>query len=99
MRCLGPAEPTFEVDAREVSQPGEGEELTSPYLERELLDLESWARDALALTLPNALLCREDCPGLCPVCGANLAEAGPDHVHERSPDPRWAKLSELRFDD
>ncbi len=98
MRCLGPASPTFEVDAREVSQPGEGEELTSPYLKREELDLGSWARDALALTLPNAVLCREDCAGLCPVCGVKLDDVGPDHAHESGPDPRWAKLSELRFD-
>jgi uncharacterized protein len=98
MRCLGPAGPSFEVDAREVSQPGEEEELSSPYVTHELLDLGSWARDALALTLPNALLCREDCPGLCPVCGMNLDQAGPEHAHERGPDPRWAKLSELRLD-
>src|SRR5205807_1637239 len=40
MRCLEPASPTFGVDAREVSQPGEeGEELASPYVERDLLDL------------------------------------------------------------
>lgn len=99
MRCLGAAGPSFEVDAREVSQPGEGEELSSPYLERELLELEAWARDALALTLPSVLLCQPDCAGLCPECGIRLAEAGPDHTHERPPDARWAKLSELRFDD
>ena len=48
--------------------------------------------------VPANLLCREDCAGLCPVCGANLNEAGPDHHHEREPDPRWAALSELRFE-
>lgn len=98
MRCLAEAESAFDVDAREVWQPGGGEELSSPYLDRQVLDLEGWARDALALALPPALLCREDCPGLCPVCGVNLDEAGPGHRHEPSPDPRWAKLSELRFD-
>ncbi len=98
MRCLADAEPSFDVDAREVSQPGGGEELSSPYLEREELDLGAWARDALGLALPVVLLCREDCAGLCPVCGVNLDEAGPGHQHERSADPRWAKLSELRFD-
>lgn len=98
MRCLEPATPTFQVDAREVSQPGQGEELESPYIEDEVLDLAAWARDALALTLPEKLLCRADCAGLCAVCGADLNAAGPDHGHEREPDPRWAKLSELRFD-
>ena len=63
-----------------------------------VIDLRAWARDALALTVPTQVLCRADCAGLCPVCGADLNEAGPDHGHEREPDPRWAKLSELHFD-
>ena len=98
MRCLGAAAPSFDIDAREISQPGEGDDLTSPYLQNEVLDLHSWARDALALALPAVLVCREDCRGLCPVCGVNLDEAGRDHAHERPMDSRWAKLSELRFD-
>ena len=98
MRCLEQASPLFAVDAREVSQPGGGDELTSPYVDGEELDLHAWARDALALALPTTLLCRADCAGLCPVCGADLNTAGPAHVHEREPDPRWAKLSELRFE-
>ena len=98
MRCLETASPTFDVDAREVSQPGEGEELISPYIENDILDLHAWARDALALVLPAKLLCREDCAGLCAVCGADLNAAGPGHQHEPAPDPRWAKLSELRFE-
>jgi uncharacterized protein len=98
MRCLEPASPRFEVDAREVQQPGGGEELSSPYLDDAGdLDLEAWARDALALALPGQIACREDCRGLCPQCGANL-NRDPEHAHERDPDPRWAKLSEIRFD-
>jgi uncharacterized protein len=88
----------FEVLAREVSQPGEGEELESPYVQDGVLDLKAWARDALALTIPTQILCRPDCAGLCPVCGTDLNEAGPEHAHEQEPDPRWAKLSELHFD-
>jgi uncharacterized protein len=98
MRCLEPAEPVFAVDAREISQPGEAEELSSPYVEGGVLDLQGWARDALALALPTQILCRLDCAGLCPVCGENLNTAGAEHTHERGPDPRWAKLSELKFD-
>jgi uncharacterized protein len=98
MRCLDGASPEFEVDAREVSQPGGGEELSSPYLgDDEVLDLAGWARDALALALPAQLTCREDCAGLCGQCGANLNE-DPEHHHDPAPDPRWAKLGELKFD-
>lgn len=98
MRCLEPAAPAISVDAREVDQPGDVEELSSPYVDDEVLDLHAWARDALALALPAQLLCRADCAGLCAVCGVDLNEAGPDHAHERSPDPRWAKLLELKLD-
>jgi uncharacterized protein len=99
MRCLEDAgrAPT-EIDAREVDQPGGGEDLTSPYLEGTELDLAAWARDALVLALPTAIVCSDDCRGLCGVCGENLNTAGEDHHHEAAPDPRWAKLGELKFE-
>jgi uncharacterized protein len=98
MRCLADAELPVEVDVREIEQPGGGDELSSPYVVDEELDVAAWARDAIVLALPAQVLCRPDCAGLCPVCGENLNEAGPDHAHESAPDPRWAKLSELKFD-
>jgi uncharacterized protein len=98
MRCLKDAARQIEVDAREVEVPGGGEELSSPYVTDEGLDLAGWARDAFALALPTQVLCREECAGLCPVCAADLNEAGPDHAHERSPDPRWDKLRELKIE-
>ncbi len=99
MRCLEPAAPELVVDAREVDKPGGGEELESPYVEAEVLDLRSWARDAFVLALGGEqVLCRPDCAGLCPVCGEDLNLAGLDHVHEREPDPRWAKLHEIKLD-
>ena len=99
MRCLEPAEPRFEVDAREVEQPGAGDdELSSPYVNDEgELDVAGWARDALALTLPAQITCRAECAGLCAQCGANLND-DPDHAHDAEPDARWAKLSEIRFE-
>ena len=97
-RCLEAATPRVEVDAREVDQPGGGDELSSPYMQGGDLDVHAWARDALALALPSQILCREDCAGLCPICGADLNAAGPDHGHESTPDPRWSKLDELRFE-
>jgi uncharacterized protein len=108
MRCLEAAAPTFQIDVREVSQPNEArgrgkredenDDLISPYVEDGVLDLRAWARDALSLSLPANLLCRDDCAGLCPVCGANLNDAGAGHRHDREPDPRWAALSKLRFE-
>ena len=46
---------------------------------------------------PAQITCRPDCAGLCAQCGANLNE-DPEHAHEREPSPRWAKLSELKFE-
>ena len=98
MRCLNAAGPSVEVEAREVDRPGEGEELESPYVRYETLDLAAWARDAFALAAPVKVLCREDCAGLCPVCAADLNEAGTEHRHETAPDSRWAKLRELKLE-
>jgi uncharacterized protein len=97
MRCLEAADPVTFVDAREIDQPGGGEELTSPYVDGDDLDLRAWARDAYALALPTQVLCRPECLGLCPQCGADL-NADPDHAHEAAPDSRWAKLRELKFE-
>jgi uncharacterized protein len=100
MRCLGSASPSISVDAREIHEhDAEGDpELTSPYIDAaDVLDLASWARDALALELPRQVVCRPDCAGLCSVCGEDLNAAGPDHHHEREPDPRWAALRDLNL--
>jgi uncharacterized protein len=100
MRCLDDADVAVEVDAREVDQPASSdEELRSPYVAEGELDLAGWAHDALVLALPGQLLCRTDCLGLCPVCGASLNDADPvEHVHDQGGDPRWGKLRELKLD-
>jgi uncharacterized protein len=100
MRCLEGASLGAEVDAREVSQDDtDDEELRSPYVEEEELDLGRWAHDAAVLALPARFLCRADCAGLCPVCGESLNSADPAaHEHGGAPDPRWAKLRELKLE-
>jgi uncharacterized protein len=80
MRCLTDARIPVSADAREVEQPGYGEDdLESPYIEAEELDVAGWAHDALALALPPKLLCRPDCAGLCPVCGESLNDRPHEH--------------------
>ncbi|MEX0621174.1 MAG: DUF177 domain-containing protein [Solirubrobacterales bacterium] len=71
-------------------------ELESPYVEEGILDLGAWSHDALILTLPNQIVCRPDCLGLCPYCGESLNGADPEaHDHGQKVDPRWSKLREL----
>jgi uncharacterized protein len=71
-------------------------ELKSPYVDDAVLDLAAWAHDALILSLPNQIVCRDDCAGLCPYCGESLNGADPAaHDHGQDIDPRWAKLREL----
>jgi uncharacterized protein len=96
-RCLAEAVLDLPISAREyqATSPGESEELRSPYLEEDRLDLSAWARDAVVLALPEQILCRPDCAGLCHLCGKDL-NAEP-HTHElEEPDSRWATLAELR---
>jgi len=101
MRCLGDAALETEVDAREVAQENtDDDDLRSPYVENEELDLGRWAHDAAVLTIPTQFFCRPDCAGLCPVCGESLNDADPaDHKHDTGTDPRWAKLSELKLNE
>jgi DUF177 domain-containing protein len=96
-RCLGDAVLELPTDAREyqATNPDGADELKSQYLEDDRLDLTSWARDAVALELPDKILCRADCAGLCPRCGKNLNDE--PHEHEDvATDPRWAALEALR---
>ena len=96
-RCLEDAVLDVPISAREyqAAAPEADEELLTPYLENDKLDLSAWARDALALELPDKILCRSECAGLCPVCGKNLNDEPHDHG-EPEPDSRWAALAELR---
>jgi uncharacterized protein len=96
-RCLGDAVLELPIDAREyqATNPQGSDELRTPYLQDGNLDLAAWSRDAVALALPDKILCRADCAGLCPVCGKNLNEE--PHAHEEeATDSRWAALEALR---
>jgi DUF177 domain-containing protein len=96
-RCLGDAVLDVPIHAREyqANAPDGDDELTTPYLENDNLDLTAMARDAVALSLPERILCRADCAGICAECGKNLNDE--PHAHEAAvSDPRWAALEALR---
>jgi uncharacterized protein len=98
VRCLEPLEGLdVEADFQELYFfPGEdtGGDEDAVFLVGDLLDLEPVVHDAVVLALPLSPLCREDCLGLCPECGASLND-DPDHSHE-TVDPRWAALADLK---
>ena len=96
MRCLGFAELEREVSAREFYDPDapRGDDLRSDYVVNDRLQVGAWARDAFALEVPEQILCRPDCAGLCPVCGKDLNVEPHEHT-EREADPRWAALGSL----
>ena len=82
-RCLGDAVLEVPIRGREYqAESTDDEELRTPYAEDGGLDLSAWARDAVALALPEKILCRPDCAGLCPECGKNLNEE--PHEHEKA---------------
>src|SRR5918999_4589744 len=90
MRCLADASLDVSVDAREyhASDPRADEELRSEYVLDDQLELSTWARDTIALALPDQILHDPNCLGLCPVCGKDLNVE--PHTHDDvSPDPRW----------
>src|SRR5438105_5110945 len=96
-RCLDDAVLELPIAAREyqATNPEGSDELRTQYLQDGNLDLGAWSRDAIALALPDKILCRIDCAGLCPVCGKNLNLE--PHAHdEESTDSRWAALEGLR---
>lgn len=107
VRCLEPVDREVTADFQEMfsypdsegahrqAEPEDEEAEEETYLlQGDLFDLEPVVRDAVVLALPLQPVCREDCPGLCPECGALLAEE-PDHRHEDVVDVRWAALRDL----
>jgi uncharacterized protein len=98
-RCLEPITDEIEVRFQELFVYDDldvdpDEELEVSTLRHDLVDLEPLLRDAVVLALPVQPLCQDDCHGLCPECGARLAD-DPDHGHDARVDPRWAALSGL----
>ena len=108
MRCLEPVvipveseiDLTLFVDGAEVG-PGEHQleasDLGVVFLDSEVFDLEPVILEQLELDVPMRVLCRENCQGLCPVCGANRNEQACD-CDPGPGDPRWAVLADFKRD-
>jgi uncharacterized protein len=100
-RCLRPLSTGLVVTLQELfAYPDSTTEATTEQdevgrLQGDLIDLEPVVRDAVVLALPNRPLCRDDCPGLCPECGAHWDDLPADHRHGAPVDPRWAALNRL----
>lgn len=103
-RCLEPTVVTREVEVTELySDPARREpddEAPDPGYEllddATAIDLSTLVRDALLVDLPVRVLCRPDCPGICPVCGSTAPDAC-GCAPEPAADPRWSALSDLRL--
>jgi uncharacterized protein len=99
-RCLRPISDSIDVSIQELYAYAHSttDETTDEdevgRMQGDLIDLEPVLRDAVVLALPTNPLCRDDCPGLCPECGAHRDELPADHSHELA-DPRWAALRNL----
>jgi len=98
-RCLDPLAYDLEVNVQElffyegIELSDEEDDEEQRRVEHDLIDLEPVLRDAVVTMLPFQPVCREDCQGLCSICGVRL-EDEPGHHHEDL-DPRWAALAEL----
>lgn len=105
-RCLSPTETTLDFPFKVVYVTQENytqneeaelraEDLEVAIFEGDKIDLSGLAREQILLNLPTRFLCRENCRGLCPKCGANR-NAVNCNCEEKELDPRWQGLRDLK---
>jgi uncharacterized protein len=83
---------TAETEAAELQE----EDLSVSVFDGEAIDVDELVREQVLLALPTRALCREDCHGLCPVCGADRNKET-CACEAKEVDPRWSALKDLRF--
>jgi uncharacterized protein len=93
-RCLRPVDGERSIEVHELYQESRTDPDSFP-IENDQIDLRSMVRESVLLDVPESPLCRPDCPGLCPVCGADRATENCT-CDTTSVDPRWSVLSEFR---
>ncbi|MBN1643538.1 MAG: DUF177 domain-containing protein [Dehalococcoidales bacterium] len=105
-RCLKPFGSKIRLNVQEEYFPTidivTGEKMSSPEEEgsftideHHVLDLTEAIRQYIVMALPMKPLCRENCAGLCSICGKDLNE-GDCGCRETETDPRWAELLKLK---
>ncbi|MCF8010667.1 MAG: DUF177 domain-containing protein [Clostridiales bacterium] len=100
-RCLAPFEyqvntklfETYYDEENAVSRAQKEAEEFIPFSGDEI-DIQPEVIEAIILAMPVKALCKEDCKGLCPLCGTNLNYETCDCQQEKI-DPRLSKLKEL----
>lgn len=98
-RCLTERDDHLQTDMVELFGGGDGSDEEAGYeIVDATIDLDTLIRDALAAVAPLRPLCRPDCAGLCPVCGAD-GNVAPCDGHPEDHDTRWAPLADLQLPD
>ncbi|HEY0724848.1 MAG TPA: DUF177 domain-containing protein [Pyrinomonadaceae bacterium] len=104
-RCLQPVEIPVSTDfALEYVTGSEYEaaravelteaEMSIAVFDGEAIDIDEIVKEQVVLTVPTRMLCREDCKGICPECGADR-NSGECSCSTNEIDPRWAALKKL----
>lgn len=108
-RCLAETEQSFSESAEFVfipippamspEQRLEEEDFATQFFSGEEIDIAPLIREMVILAIPIKPLCKPDCKGLCPVCGADRNRERCEHTpvveKKESTDLRWSKLREL----
>ncbi len=97
-RCVKDVRQDFSFTGSEVYRPAADVWEEGYVIKDESIDLEPMVRDTVALRLPESPLCREDCAGLCPRCGADLNEGACGCEAAPEGDLRWAALKDLKLE-
>jgi uncharacterized protein len=95
-RCLCSLDGELRAEVREIFRRGGGDQEGTYAMAEDHVNLREMVLDALFVSLPLLPLCREDCRGICAVCGTDLNVA-PCQCQEVRVDPRWSGLDVVRL--
>lgn len=104
LRCLDKIALERRLDIREINAPdeeedlGEADDLRSPYVDGDIVEVGAWLRDSLVLDLPATMAPPLGDDDRCVQCHRTLQDLGapaPGAQGDAGLDPRWAKLREL----